>query len=400
MVTPESSLSVEVPAVARVPKWAQATAYYLAFIAIGMVTASLGPTIAGLAERTGTTLGQISILFTARALGYLVGSFSSGRLYDRLPGHPLMAGAVALMALSMALSPVIPVLWLVVIVFAITGLTEGAIDVGGNALLVWVYGARVGPYMNALHFFFGMGAFVAPVVIDQIRGRTSDLRLAYWAIAALVLPAAAWLARVPSPRAAHSTEDGAGKGGGGVLLALFVAFFFLYSGAEASFGGWVYTYGIAMGLADDAAAAYLTSAFWGALTVGRLLAIPIAARFRPRQVLLGDLVGSVLSVGAILLYPGSAVALWAGSLGLGLCMASVFPTLVSLAERRMAVTGRVAGWFLMGSSAAGMSVPWLIGQMFEPLGPRVALTTIEVVLVLAFGIWAVLSFGAHSRETA
>ena len=42
----------------------------------------------------------------------------------------------------------------------------------------------------------------------------------------------------------------------------------------------------------------------------------------------------------------------------------------------------------------------LIGQLFEPLGPRVALTTIEVVLVLAFGVWAILLFGTHARQAA
>jgi fucose permease len=174
---------------------------------------------------------------------------------------------------------------------------------------------------------------------------------------------------------------------------LFVLFFALYVGAEVSFGGWVHTYSVTLGLADETTAAYLTSAFWGALTAGRLLAIPIAARVRPRYVLLSDLIGCLVSVALILVWPQSQRALWVGALGLGLSMASIFPTMMSLAEREMHVTGRVTGWFLVGSSVGSMSVPWLIGQLFEWIGPRVMVLAIGVDLVVAVLLWGILAVG-------
>ncbi|MGD8903377.1 MAG: hypothetical protein PVI67_07415, partial [Anaerolineae bacterium] len=39
------------------------------------------------------------------------------------------------------------------------------------------------------------------------------------------------------------------------------------------------------------------------------------------------------------------------------------------AERRIPITGQVTGWFLVAASIGAMSIPWLIGQLFEPLGP-------------------------------
>jgi fucose permease len=86
----------------------------------------------------------------------------------------------------------------------------------------------------------------------------------------------------------------------------------------------------------------------------------------------------------------SAVALWIGAMGLGLGLASIFPTLVSLAERRMTVTGKVASWFLVGSSAGSMTLPWLIGQLFESVGPLVTLVAIGIDLLLALAVWAAL----------
>jgi FHS family Na+ dependent glucose MFS transporter 1 len=172
---------------------------------------------------------------------------------------------------------------------------------------------------------------------------------------------------------------------------------FLYVGAEVGFGGWVYTYAVRRGLMGAAAAAYLTSAFWGALTLGRLLAIPIAARLSPRAVLLSDLLGCLASVGALLIQPNSAPALWLGTLGLGFSMASVFPTMLSLAERRIDITGGVTGWFFVGSSAGGMTLPWLIGQLFESVGPRVMLIGIGLALVCALLVFTTLILSPKPR---
>jgi fucose permease len=78
-------------------------------------------------------------------------------------------------------------------------------------------------------------------------------------------------------------------------------------------------------------------------------------------------------------------------MALGLGMASIFPTMIVLAESRMTVTGAVTGWFLVGSSAGGMTVPWLIGQLFESTGPRVTMLAILIDLLLAVVLWWVLT---------
>lgn len=366
-------------------------AYYAGFVALGLVSAALGPTVQRLAERTGSLLSEISIVFTARSLGYLLGSFLSGRAYDRVRGHPVMVGALIVMGLAMLVAPGVPWLWLLGLVFLLAGAAEGSVDVGGNTLLVWVHGPRVGPWMNALHFFFGVGAFLSPILIAQISQYTGDVTWAYWVIALLNLPPAIWLLLLPSPAANHTPEQAAARPANPWLLVNLAALFFLYVGAEISFGGWVHTYSTTLGLADETTASYLTSAFWGALTVGRLLAIPIAARVRAETFLLADLAICVGSVALILLVPGSSAVLWIGAMALGLGMASVFPTMIVLAESRLTVTGAVTGWFLVGSSAGGMSVPLLIGQLFESAGPRVTMLAILIDLVLAIVLWWALT---------
>jgi FHS family Na+ dependent glucose MFS transporter 1 len=385
--------------------WTQGLVYFVGFVALGIAGATLGPTLSTLAKHTGTLLSEIGILFTARSLGYLLGSFLAGSVYDRVRGHPVMAGALVVMAVSLALVPVLSVLWILVAILLLMGLAEGLFDVGGNTLLVWVYRERVAPYMNALHFFFGVGAFLAPVVIAQSVAATDGIRGAFWILALATLPVALWLLRVPSPtgkaEAAPALENpvAAPAGRSRFLVLLIAVFFFLYVGIEVGFGGWVATYAMTTGLSGEIQAAYLTSAFFGAFTLGRLLSIPAAARLRPRTLLLFDLLGCLVSVGVILLWLDSLLALWIGAMGLGFSMASIFPTTLSLAGRRLVITGRVTSWFFVGSSLGGMTLPWTFGQVFDAFGPPAMMLTLLFNLFLALLVFAVLiRFSARLAE--
>ncbi len=180
--------------------------YYAAYVALGLVGASLGPTLPGLAENTGVGLGEAGLFFTSRSLGYTLGSLYGGRAYDRLPGHTLMAGTIAMMVIALGLAPVTAVFWILLVVLFAMGVGEGTLDVGGNTLLLWQYRQRVGPYMNALHFFFGAGSFLSPIIVAQALELGGGIRWAYWVLALAIAPLALWLARLPSPRRAHNQE--------------------------------------------------------------------------------------------------------------------------------------------------------------------------------------------------
>jgi len=244
--------------------------------------------------------------------------------------------------------------------------------------------------MNVLHFCFGVGAFIAPLIVAQLVRFESPTLWSYWILAAMAAPLALAILWVPSPPSQHSAADAPAGPIRYGLAALTALFFLLYVGAEVGFGGWVFSYADALRLTDSATAAYLTSAFWGALTFGRLLAIPLAARLRPRTILLGDVIGCLASTAIILLWPGSLAALWVGALGLGLSMASIFPTTISFAARRMPTTGKVTSWFLVGASLGAMLLPWLIGQLFDPIGPRVTMVIIMAALVVLCVVFALL----------
>ena len=360
--------------------------YFWAFIALGLTTASIGPTLDALASQTSASLEQISLLFPVRSLGYLIGALLAGRLFDRLPGHPLMALGLALMAAGMALTPTLPLLPLLMLVLLAVGLGEGMLDVGTNTLIVWLHGIRVGPYINALHFFFGLGALLAPFLVAQSVQRSGSVAWAYWLVAGAALPAMIAVLRFPSPShrsEERDAEEGKIQNPALPLILILIAFFSLYVGAEVSFGGWVYLYAINAAGASASTAAYLTSAFWGAFTAGRLVSIAAGARLRPRLILQIDFAGALASLALVLLRPHELWALWTGSLGFGFFIASIFPTMFAYAGTRIRITAKITGYIFLGATFGGMGLPWLIGQWFESTGPQIMTWAIALDLGLA-----------------
>lgn len=352
---------------------------------MGITFSILGPTLPALAEQTHTSLTTISYLFIARSVGSLIGSVGGGRLFDRLAGHLVVAFSLVVMIATMFAIPVIPQIWLLMAVLFLSGVTHGTLNVGGNVLLIWVHGSQVAPFMNALHFFFGVGTFVAPILVAQVVLQTGDMHWAYWLLALVTLPILLFTLGVRSPEPQHRPGQPGSERVDWGLVAGFFLIFFGYAGAAQAFGGWIFTYVTRLGLANETLAAYLNSIFWGALMAGRLLSIPLTVRFSPKAMLRTDLLGALFSLGLITLLPHSLLAIGVGSAGLGFSLATIFPTTMSLASRHIAITGKVTGWFSIGSSLGALVLPWLVGQLFEPLGPElmIYLNLANTLLTLA-----------------
>ncbi|HSV85920.1 MAG TPA: MFS transporter, partial [Levilinea sp.] len=330
---------------------------------------------------------------------YLLGSVMGGRLYDLLPGHRLMALVLVTLAIAVALVPAVPFLYVLMALMVMLGAFEGAIDVGGNTMLVWVHHPKTGPFMNGLHFFFGVGAFLAPVIIAQVMLVTGGFAWSYWLLGIILIPIALFVAQLPSPSIQRVEDAAPSRQVNYFLVILLALFFFLSVGAEVAFGGWIYTYALHLQLASETHAAYLTSLFWGTFTAGRLASIPIAARVRPRWILLGDLIGIIIGLLVILFAPNPGVSIWIGTVIIGLSIASVFPTLISFAEHRMALSGKITSYFFVGASLGGMTIPWLIGQLFETVGPRFTMVALLVDVLLALGVYAALIVYTSRKES-
>ena len=363
-------------------KYVITAAYYLAFILLGLTIAAEGPTLLQLAENTSSTLDRISLIFIFGSLGYLSGSYVGGRLYDRISGHQLMAAVLVLLGTVIAFVPVANSLGSLLLIILILGLAKGALDVGCNTLLLWIHTEKVDPFMNAMHACFGVGAFIAPLIVARVVIITGDINWVYWSFAIAAFPIAAFIWSLPSPTPRITPDEHKDVPLPILPVAIMVLCFLLYVGAEVGFGNWVYTYALQLNLGTEVTSAYLTSGFWGAFTLGRLLAIWISTRVSPKTILYADFIGCLASLSLILLFRDSPMVLWIGTVLLGGFMASIFPTFLTLSEETMHVTGTMAGWFLVGGGIGGMILPWAIGQAFVRIGPGAMITMVFATVAL------------------
>jgi FHS family Na+ dependent glucose MFS transporter 1 len=295
------------------------------------------------------------------------------------------------MALGAVFIPFARVIWLLLAVCFVTGCMGGAIDVGGNILLVWMAPKRLGSAMSMLHLFFGFGAFLSPLFISHAILWSGDINWGYWALSFLIFPVGIVFLWLPSPKP-KSEGDRPRESFRTYLLPLAIALFLaLYVGGEVGFGGWIYTYTLRRGLADQVHAGYLTSAFWASYTGGRLVSALLALRLDPRNMLAFSLAGSLLSLLIIFLFPASLIAVWCGAIGFGLFMGPIFPAAITFSSGIMRLTGAITGLFLVGASLGSISLPWIIGQLFERLGPVVVIVSIAVYVLVATMLFAAIA---------
>ena len=366
-----------------------AVGYFLTFMSLGVVAASLGPALPTLAERTGVGFAQISILLTARSIGYMVGSPLAGSLLDRVKPHAVMiVGLIAMIATMLAV-PEIPILWILVAILVLMGIAESAADVGGNTLLSWLYREDVGPFMNALHFCWGIGNVIAPAIMVQVFLLGGDLRWAFITLSVLILPPIVWIMFQPAPANPRPVTVEDSQPINWLPVGLFTAFLLLYVGLEINFGSWIFTYAVERGFADETAG-LLNSAYWGAFTVGRLLSIPLASKLRPSQLIQSELVLAAISLAVMTLWQDAPIALWIGTVGLGFSLSAIFPTTISLAERRIGISGKITGIFMAGAGLGGLILPLAIGYGIESVGPQAFIYIMLTILALLLIVYRVV----------
>ena len=113
----------------------------------------LGPSLPGLAGRTGISLAQAGIFFTCFSGGSVLATLVVARFMDRPVRHALVIGGTLVLGLSQWLVAGSSSLVWVGFAIALAGLAMSTAGTGPNALIVEIYRERAGQALNALDEF-------------------------------------------------------------------------------------------------------------------------------------------------------------------------------------------------------------------------------------------------------
>jgi len=380
-------LNVGEPRTAQIDRTLTTATYFASLAVIGLVYGATAPTLQSLATQAGVGLGTIGVILSARSLGYLVGASQLGRFLDRRGGHRFMAGILIACAILLAWVPVMRSLWSLALLMGFIGCTLAGPDVGSNTLMLRLRRDRPGPYMNALHLFFGLGALLSPLLVAATRSEGSVAAPYRWLALVVALIGGAFLFRPePTIPARGSDVEESTQVRRTLLLACIP--FALYVGAEVGFSSWVFEFARAM--RTELGATSLTAAFWIAFTAFRFVGVLVAMKVSPFRVVMTCFVTGIAASGLLLASSSSSAGVWLGTILLGAGIAAIYPTFILLLGERMTMTGRRLGIVAVASTVGSMTFPWMIGRFFTSWGPEAVPLIVGADLAIASLVVAVV----------
>ncbi|ESN99799.1 hypothetical protein HELRODRAFT_83935, partial [Helobdella robusta] len=123
-----------------------------------------GPTLKVLTDNINGTLSKTTLIFTGRSFGYIVGSIIGGVLFDCFNQLLLLALSMFCSAIPSFLIPSCTHLAPLAFLISLQGVSMGFLDAGGNVVCINVWGTKSASAIQSIHFTFGFGAFIAPLI--------------------------------------------------------------------------------------------------------------------------------------------------------------------------------------------------------------------------------------------
>ena len=361
---------------------------YLGYVSLGLPDGLLGVAWPSMRATFTQPLDALGPLLAAATVGYLASSTAVASLLARMSIGVLLGASCVATATALAVIATAPAWPVVVLAGALLGAGGGAIDAGLNTHFATHHGPRT---MSWLHACYGIGAFLGPLVMTSVLAASLEWRWGYALVAGAQLAlAASFIASrqgwPPLPSGEQPRVDR--RGALGLLPArLGVICFFLYTGIEAGAGQWSFTL-MTEGRGEDPIAVGLwVSAYYVALTVGRVAYGAVANTVGDVLALRTCIAACVAGAVLIALHLGSAASL-AGLVLLGLACAPIYPALIAATPRRVghAHTAATVG-SQVGAAVLGAAIlPGLMGVLAARLGLEVigpSLIALGIALLVA-----------------
>lgn len=364
----------------------------VAFLAMGLQSGGFGVAWPSVRADLDRSLSAIGVVLGCSTAGFLVAALTNRRVLPRLGVARQVAGAAALVAVGLGLMAWSPA-WAVLLVgSAVSGLGAGALEAALNTHLSVLGHTRL---LNLVHGAFGVGATIGPLLVASLLAGGERWQVGF---AALALVWAGVTVGLVVAREGWGVAHGGGRPASGPpprgrarVVAAIAASFLAYTAAEMSVGYLSLPLLEDRGV-DEVSASRWIAAYWGALTVGRLVLGSVGVRVPPGRLVAGSATVALAGTLVVWLGPGAVASL--GLIVVGAGFAGIFPALVALVPLRVG-DAAAAGSVGVGMAAASVGVavgPAVVGRVAERFG--------EAAIGPALVVAAAVLLGVHLLATA
>ncbi|XP_036922981.1 major facilitator superfamily domain-containing protein 4A isoform X2 [Sturnira hondurensis] len=168
---------------------------------------------------------------------------------------------------------------------------------------------------------------------------------------------------------------------------------FMMDGITGVYSTFVYSYAVEEPLSvGHKVAGYLPSLFWGFITLGHLVSIPISSRMKPATMVCINVVGVVVTYLVLLAFSYNVIFLFVGTASLGLFLSSTFPSMLAYTEDALQYKGCATTVLVTGAGIGEMALQMLVGWVFQAQGSYSFLVCGVIFGCLAFAFYILLLF--------
>ena len=139
---------------------------YSCFISLGFVESLTGPTLVHLSLLYSTDVAGISLRFSIGSIGYLLGAFLCGVLFDKLNRELLFVAALSLLGIATYAIPLLPSLALFFVCHFCLNMTSSFLDAACQPYIInlWARHKYRDPITQGLHAVYTIGAILGPMI--------------------------------------------------------------------------------------------------------------------------------------------------------------------------------------------------------------------------------------------
>ncbi|XP_059985624.1 major facilitator superfamily domain-containing protein 4A isoform X5 [Lagenorhynchus albirostris] len=377
--------------------------YWSVFFSFGLCIAFLGPTLLDLRCQTHSSLPQISWVFFSQQLCLLLGS-ALGGVFKRTLAQSLWALFTSSLAISLVFAaiPFCRDVKVLASVMALAGLAMGCIDTVANMQLVRIYQKDSAVFLQ----------LPVPMAVLYLLSKERLLTCCPQRRPLLLSADELTLETQPPEKEDTSSlppkfhpghEDlfrcCQRKNFKGVPSSFFAIHItaalvlFMTDGLTGAYSAFVYSYAVEKPLSvGHKVAGYLPSLFWGFITLGRLISIPISSRVKPATMVFVNVVGVVVTFLVLLVFSYNVVFLFVGTATLGLFLSSTFPSMLAYTEDILQYKGCATTVLVTGAGVGEMALQMLVGSVFQARGSYSFLVCGVIFGGLAFTFYILLLF--------
>jgi MFS transporter, FHS family, glucose/mannose:H+ symporter len=348
----------------------------------GAISSSYGPLLRPVTHQFGVSLPVAGTLISINFAGGLAGTLGALAGFTRAPRRPISAfalGVLGLGCLSIAASRAWPTLAIGVF---LTGIGFGATDFSLNQSAARS-GAGRAVRLTLLNAAFGIGAVLGPAIVGWLGLRALTVGFAVaagwaWVMAAGVLGISTAAPAADSAAAARGSADRPRRRARrpSWVVVLVALAFLLYVACEASVAGWIPAHLVALGYRSRLATA-VTSGFWAAMVIGRLVTVPLSRAVAASRIVLAacPLLTLALALAVVRpIAPGCYVAA-------GFIAAPIWPIGLDWVVATFPGHRSATSWALTSAFAGGIAGPAVVAGVVSIAGVH----AVPVVLAIFAG---------------